>query len=299
MIKKTINSIIISIVVLLTNSCVKEIPVKKLNTKPKIVINCIFSNTENWLVKLNYSGNITDTFFSPIDNAIIHINDENNNLIVLQHTINGNYVIAQKPKVNKQYIIKVKVPNFDTVYASDKIPLNNYSITNFNVDSVLTEEIFIDGDGMSNLNPIKFNINDFNQTIVYYKIEPKAFRSFLNPYTRIIDTTYESYFTRSTEKRWLPLNKPNLFYVSDNSYFKNSTCKIPLYFNFNYSKNQGYYSFGLEIKVLSSHNYLYQMALLKQKLSTGELFGNYTNAYTNITNGLGIFAGEHIQTIKF
>jgi hypothetical protein len=278
--------------------------------KPKVVVNCIFNPDSNWLVNLSFTGKFTDTSFDKINNASVFISDEIGNIIVLTNAGKGNYTINSKPLANKLYSLKVKVAGYDSIFASDKIPNANYQELSFILDSLNKTPVLV-GNEIFDLNNLRLKIQDTNTINEIYKF------NLITKYDNLSNTIYANWERNNllftTDNSLLPLNKLGAFLIAGDKNF-NVPVELPLYCvyakflengisvdsilrldNFNSIKviPPVVLSAYLDITKLSKPNYLYQMALLKQKLSTGELFGSYSNSFTNVQNGLGVFAGQN------
>lgn len=292
-------------------SCSKEQVINVPYTKPKVVVNCIFNPDSNWQVSLSLSGKFTDTSFVKINNAMVFIVDDQANTINLTNTNNGNYTINSKPIAGKTYYLKVKVAGYDTIFAQDKIPNKNITVFDLSIDSLNKTTILIGNDKVE-LNEVLIKLQDTNTTSPIYRFDH------IQKINNLNNTIYADYELlngglSTSDNTLKPLGKNLEFLISESKNFiLPQTLQVFCVYNYTDRFGIGVDSIlqldqntrikiippvvlttYIDITQLSKSNYLYQMALLKQKLSTGELFGSYQNSYTNIKNGLGIFAGQY------
>ncbi len=126
--------------VIMMISCEEDYVLVKKDFKPKIVVNSIFKPGENWIVNISTSKDILDetSEIHKIKNATVYIYEKrtNGNVIPLKHTADGNYTSPIYPPVaDRTYELWVSVPSYDPIRAVSQAP-KNANIVNIITDIV-------------------------------------------------------------------------------------------------------------------------------------------------------------------
>jgi len=134
-------------------SCEKEVTFN-FEHKPKLCLNCILNPDSTITANLSLSKKIDKSDnFEPVKNATIYLYEKEILLGELQEAGNGNYKLAQKPIVGKQYKIVVEVEGFNSIMATTSIPkhpklsyfkdtigINEYNILRYNLNVKLYDK---------------------------------------------------------------------------------------------------------------------------------------------------------------
>lgn len=109
---------------LVVTGCSKIVSNQDLVFRKMPVINCIFDQERTWEVNISFSGNDSNYFGSPVNDAIVRILSGGQLIDQLQYRDSGNYISSTflKPQVNIEYQLEVTIPNYPVITASDKIP---------------------------------------------------------------------------------------------------------------------------------------------------------------------------------
>ena len=275
-------------------SCEKIIPFSGEVVQPKIVVNSFFSSSKNWKVFLTKSLSVTDTGkLDYIDNASVLIKDEQNNIVdVLQHDSFGIYSGSSIPQLGERYKIEVEALEYNSVYAEDYLP-NEVSI--YNVDtltSYLNNEKILDLD-------IAINDPILEENYYYLKV---------NVGLNTVDGFYETkrlqilvnnpLYENSGPDKWD--NKAiftDFLFNGDNKICK-TAIKLPIVVN-DVAYNLSDLDY-LEIRLnnLTKSKYLYKKSYDLYENASGNPFAQPIQVYSNITNGIGIFAGAQLNVFS-
>jgi len=276
---------------LIISSCQKQIEIDLEHTKPTPVISCFFSPDSVFSIKLSFTKKITDFENKLIKNAEVNIYSENSDTIKCLYTWqNGIFKSKEKPVANTTYKLVVKIEDYPTISAYDKIPqstpitdveyLNQYDPAS-SEDVQMSSVFFKDDIEIENF----YNCSVFgfwNDTIYYHG----------------------GYFDISLIKDPIILAEGDLQYHPQSFFFSDITINgqstsltIP------YGSDN-----DIELRTTSKNYYLYQKYWVKH-LYNQQNDNNASNAtyefdvlpllfmgepvemFTNIENGLGIFAG--------
>lgn len=99
----------------------------------KLVVNSFFNPDSAFSISLYQSRFILDEgYFKKVSGASVILHDsEGNRLAKLKETETGIYEANVKPQAGKEYTIKVSKEGFETVTATDHIPVNSAKITKY------------------------------------------------------------------------------------------------------------------------------------------------------------------------
>lgn len=289
------------------SSCEKEVEFSGKETSPKIVVNAIIGADSILEVDVSRSVFILDNKTSTkINDATVKIISDGATE-VLAFISDGKYRSTQKGIRGKTYSIEVSAPNFQTVNSTCQIP-SRVIITK--IDTSTRIGTFGGGgiDGGQGYTTSYMNVNlkfnDLEES--YYKIRVlnKAWRynygydSITNEY-EIIDSTY------STElmPMYLVLDQS---IIDAGSGFENGQEDDgwgAIYLtnkglntgangiNLKLQKGYGVSNYYINMQKIDKSLYLYVNSLQQQIYSTGDPFAQPVVVYSNINEGMGIFAG--------
>lgn len=288
-------------------ACQKEVKIDLPTSSPKLVVNCFFNPDSTWKVNISssiqLSGNDKPRFIS---NATVELYQDNILISTLGHADTGTYVSNQKPLLDKLYTLKVSAPDFESVECSDRLIS---SATTFTTAFDTTERYIT-------VKHLAFSENiPVSQLQLTIRDDPavKNFYEFRGIYAN---------------PQWTPVKTRNLIFhsfypgletfsnyqtlvLSKDSLFSGSETVLPLYLNNQITFGGAMLPSGkvgvawwkvdklyFEIKQISQQYFLYQRTFLQQKYNKENPFSEPTRVYTNVKNGLGIFAGYQSYKVK-
>lgn len=120
--KNTMQKLTLIFFTLFVIACQKEIKLPPSKIPQKVVINCLFSPATTWVVYVSLSTDAASATPPIVENAKVMIFEEGQFMETLTYTEKGKYVGFSAPKTGGKYSIKVEVPHFETVSATDSVP---------------------------------------------------------------------------------------------------------------------------------------------------------------------------------
>lgn len=283
----------------LMSSCEEDFIIERRDFQPKLVVNAIFKPGENWKVHISSSRDILvkDSEIQDIENAEVTIKEKSTGRIsILKHTENGNYTSnIYPPEKDKTYEIIVEAEGYTKVTASSKAPKNAnvVNIISDVVDKNVTKINFEIKDNTNNYliwNFISSNINnplDSSFTgnpknlvtgIIKYNNISRYLGSLTDTENNIVIQEGTITGNVKTDGNGSGVQNPDgpASTIETKKYLRMLTTSVDLY---NYYKSVE--------KFIASDNH-------------NSSFSNAPQIYSNIKNGLGIFAGytEEYKEIK-
>ncbi len=289
--------------ILILTSCTKSIPLELNEIEQQLVVNALISPENNIEVFINTTFSILDTNISNINPRVQLF--ENNTLVAdLQQNINEIYQIDYTLSSSKQYRIEVTDSFFGSCIAIDTIP----------------EKVLIDDATFF----LPAGFDDYGYPYYETTIKFADPKNIPNYYEIIIfngssSSVPDSYITELVTSNESIINEGNQDYLPNSLFFSDilfdgSTFELKIKFLSGYQMlgeniyvpDSDYY---IILRSISYTYYLYRKYWTRhshnQTVSNdllGMLFnGEPVDAYTNIENGYGIFAGynEDIKKITF
>tara|TARA_B110000046_G_scaffold101001_1_gene108453 strand:+ start:16972 stop:17883 length:912 start_codon:yes stop_codon:yes gene_type:complete len=286
----------LSILALLSlTNCTKEIDFDAQEIAPRIVVNSLFTNDSVWAANISRSVGVLDTIsYTSIDNASVVIYDGNANLVTtLTHQGDGLYTSLNgaSPLANESYTIEVIAPGYTTVNATNAIPaavpiyeIDTVSSTNNNDQTILETTI---------------NFQDPPEADNYYMVEVLVKGTWIDEWE---EDTIE--FREPLEISCNDLNIETINSFNSGG-FENTYLYIMLKdqnFNgedysltfsvINYAELKDMELFG-EIRLVNTSeayfNYLKSFNMYQNTINNP--FATPVQVYSNVNNGMGIFAG--------
>jgi hypothetical protein len=283
--------IYILLAIVLFGSCEKYIDIEIPDEGRKITVNCFINDSDKPILMLTRSKFILDSGneFSMIDSAkaYLYLNGVQVAEFFQQDTSSipepwdiGAYVADYTCQPGKQYTIKV-IKDGETITSSTQIP-NSVTIQSIDTMTILNQ------DGYKNLR-IKITINDPANIENYYQF---SFRTISFGYEQILSfpvnqsdfgvtvTSYQSYLI-TNDKLFNGQSKTFIFDLDAGNFYDLVT---PL---------------SIVVNGVSKDMFLYYQQLQKYQNAQNSFLAEPVMMYTNIENGLGIFAGysSHITNI--
>lgn len=243
----------------------------------QLVVNSFFHSNNQFEVHISNSLGILDTgTFDNIENATIEILENGQVISVLRHIRNGNYRSLRRvyASAGLTYSLRVEASGYESVSAFDAIPVAIPIISATLKDSVYVGEL----DGTYAETTIKFNdpasVNNFYVIEIYQWSSRNG-----NWYSIFLSSIDPSVANDQVSSRIL---------FSD-VIFDGKIYDLKVYFS-NYILTQNPMLF-VRLNSISEAYYNYNKSFKLHQQNMGNPFAEPVQVYTNIENGLGIFAG--------
>lgn len=294
-------------IVLFLVSCSTKIELNIPESEPKIVVNGLITNDTTITVNISKTFATLTGELEFVDNAQISLWEDDIFIENLQYSENGNYTSQIIVQTGKEYKITVNVPEFETISASTQIP-EPVAIT----DGTIYIDAYFDQNQKVQASEILLSFNDPQEEINYYLTTFYA-ASYIEIWDSITNTViltdsvysyYGIYYLNSNEQ--VILNEDDIKYYegagkirslvfSDELLSTENTLSFFAEIPYIYNGNQ----FAI-LRSISYDYYMYHKSRIRQRFSQGMgsldatnmfLSSNPNDLYSNITNGIGIFAG--------
>ncbi len=282
-------------------SCVEQIYKLDTNYEQTPIVNCLFTNDSIFTV---YVGLTTDMFSQNTDSiTIVSVKILSDNGDTLYFTKNDThiYVSDSVAKQGVNYKLVVETSNYGTLTAESKIPIQTAKIDTANFyENIHYNPLFnnlFDKITLS-IYDETVNVQNYFEAVVLSKTEAVTIDDI--PFCKLFFST--NYYTDCS----IITNQTNPNKTLNSLLFKtlnaqNSNQEIYFYCNVYYVPEETKY-LVLNLKQTSIEYYLYRKSLVLNNIPIDNNFttnyiinNNYTEEnneiYSNINNGLGIFAG--------
>jgi len=279
---------IIAIACLAFAACEKEINMELPSTSTKLVVNCLFSPDTVFKVYVSRTAKVIGTDAPEnIENATVEIYKNGQILETLNHLDKGLYTSVNFPEAGIEYTLKVSAPGYESITATSIIPEKTV-LLNVNLND---------------------NAYQGPYSSTYAKIsgefaDPAAENYYLVELT-CVDTVYhyspKIYLVDAlNENSIISSESPLGIILMTDELFNGKTYQLETYFANFVLKYQGEYKkFTLRLKSLSKEAYYYYKTAELQISGEYNPFAEPARVYTNLTNGLGIFAGYNESKVEF
>lgn len=265
--------------------------------KPKLVVNSLFTPDSVWQVKVSLNRHIlTDLpFFPAVEDAKVGIYDSKDHLIsTLAHKGVGVYRADTSPSPEGSYTLKVETVTNPNTFAISQIPLV-VPITSVKVVSDTSNFPFMNEEIVMKVNfvdPTKKNyyllkVLQEGYYIDYRTKDTVNFRSEIN-FTPV-DPAYENDYDSRTGM----LFNDNLFNGKNYGFLMKINPSILMPNNKNSATRVDVILFSV-----SEAYYQYFTSKNLQDYTRGDPFAQPVQVFTNVENGLGIFAGYSASVFK-
>jgi hypothetical protein len=275
------HSIPLLLVTLMAISCQREFEVDNSNYKPKLVINNLFQQNTPFEVVVSHSVNIYDTTQPAyVKTATVKLFVNGAYAETLTPFGQGYYSANTIPTAGNTYKMTVTHPDYAEIEAENKLPNPVQIATWYYIDSTSKDN---NGDWFGDLS---FTINDpseENDYLLSVKFWDVVSAQYI--YLASFESDDEA-LNASLAKR---MENGEYLFTDDlfNGTRKTFILKIP----------SGYYqtdpNYLLSLYSLSKDAYFYEYTK-PDDVNLGTI--NTTPIYTNVKNGLGIFAGRSLDT---
>ena len=287
------------------SNCTKEIEFDEQDIAPRIVVNSLFTNDSIWSAHISRSvGVLETTSYTTIDNASVNIFDDNANLVTtLTHQGDGLYTspTGVSPQPNQSYTIEASASGYESVNATNSIPsavpiyqLDTVTSTNSDGETILEATItFQDPPNISN----------------YYMLEVYVTGTWINEEEQDTIEIREPLQISCDDINVETVNRFNfggfentyLYLMLKDQNFDGENYSLT-FSVINYAELKDLDLFG-EIRLVNTSeeyfNYLKSFNMYQQTINNP--FATPVQVYSNINNGMGIFAGGTLTswTVQF
>jgi len=302
---KNLLPIFLILSALTLSNCTKEIEFDAQDIAPRIVVNSLFTNDSIWSAHISRSvGVLETTSYTTIDNASVNIFDDNANLVTtLTHQGNGLYTSPTgiTPQANQSYTIEASASGYESVNASNSIPsavpiyqLDTVTSTNNDGETILEATItFQDPPNVSNYYMLEVFV-----TGMYYDEWEQDSIEIREPLQISCDDinveTVNRFNFGGFENTYLYLMLKDQNFDGENYSLTFSVI--------NYAELKEMDLFG-EIRLVNTSeeyfNYLKSFNMYQRTINNP--FATPVQVYSNVNNGMGIFAGGTLTswTVQF
>ncbi len=290
-------SLVLILFVIIVSSCIKEIDVNLEDSYRKIVVNSMFSADSILTVNISKSLNVldnADVIF--IKNAVVKIYENDEYVETLVYQANGNYTtVSFVPVYGKNYKLTVSAPDLDDVESTNQLPT---PVAISGIDTML-----INKEGKELIKCI-ISIDDPANVQNYYYLQVFSNKQDYDYFYDMESSIQNSALYIDSDdpviEEWVNWDQGAIF--SDNI-FNGTNYKLNIEINkwdvtsYDSTATILYY----HLNSISYEYYLYTLSLAKYQRTNGDPFAEPVRVYSNITNGLGIFAGysSYVYPIDF
>jgi hypothetical protein len=313
--KKYISSIVITailfVVMIFGISCEKTIEIDLEDAKIRIVVNSEINPDSTIKVNVTRSRHILDNAdIVPLGDADVKLFEDDVLIGTLVYQSHGNYYINYKPKIGKTYKVTVAHPNFDDVYGTTFIPEiveftsidTSKAYDEYGNTRIVFNVKFNDPAGEKNYYMIsmrnKYRYEIWDENLMVYDT------LYVGPDTTIVHIDYGGYrWVETTDKLWF--NSEDMIidafvYQRNAAVFgdelidgKQYTIKLSAdQYSFYSDTNMVY----IDFYSISPEYYKYMVSFLKHQDASGDPFAEPVIVFSNIVEGIGIFASSNIYT---
>lgn len=274
-------------------SCEKAIPFEQEIESNKVVVNGIYFRDSVWKIHLSQSRFILDTSTSTnLENATISILDQNANTIdTLQYYNNGFYVGSKSPNYGS-YVLNIKSILNENITSISTLPNpvpaniidtlsyinngNNRLEISLNFDDPINDENYFEIGVYMKKRKMSINTNSNGQTDTNYSLTSKWMN--LKCDDQNIEKTINSNLIFN-DKLFNGSNKTLVFNVRN---------KVK---DFSNDPSNEILNFDVYFMNISSSLYHFHKSLKNHVNNSSDPFSQPTQVYSNIYNGIGVFAG--------
>lgn len=293
---------------------------------PRLVVNCLFTPDSTWKVQLTRNMSVSDTNFEApvITNAIVQLWEDNIYLGACTHTSEGIYRLSLHPKPGSTYKLIASAPGFPEIEAIDSLPALPTEFEGYldlSGPVPVTDEL---GNVSSSFRSV-FTFKDAPNQNNYYRIGlalKDSFQGYLPDYqvsiTDIFDDKLQVLAVGGDAAAAERVGLKNGIILMQDISFPGGLKTVNMYRDtssiFNAYRLQDintgtYYSSGgptpirpyiklyADVWSMSQTLFTYYVTYLTQGYSMADPFAIYTNAYSNVTNGRGVFAGYQREQV--
>ncbi len=274
-----------AVMLLLFSNCEKYIDFEGDVEDPKLVVNSLINPDSTYAVHLSRSLSVIDQAeLSGVNNGQVTIYDENGAIVeILQHSSDGYYNGTGTPVSGSEYTIVATAPDYTDVEATDRIP----NLTTIDTWDTATIDLGIDGRELE----FKFQIQDEPNVENYYVLKiysADVIGSSIYYYNEYFHSTDPMLGLEDGESWVEEAAFTDLLFDGNNQEFTVRLEDIAPFSSF------------MEVRLYSCSKdyYQYRRSYSQYKETSGNPFAQPVQVFSNVANGLGIFAGYQLTRKK-
>lgn len=270
-------------VAVVISSCETKLDLSEISGRNRLVVNALINDQDKIEIQVSKTISLgSNAAVEFINNAVVTVTDENGNSVGFTYNVGTDKYenLVFRAVAGKFYSINVKAPDFDEVYADMVMPAKALSVPATWKDSTdLDSSGYPTGTLTVNLND-KGNETNYYRISLFYYDDITAIWNTLAPITR--DAAIENEAIVSEDGSWV---------FSDRT-FNGQQKSISFITPFGYALGTPKYLVVTES--LNQPYFQYFQSIENYKAGAG-VFGEATPVFSNIRNGVGIWAGSSIS----
>lgn len=282
-------------------SCNVDYKMKHDGVESRAVVNALLSPQEDFTVKLFWSGVYSgdSTRFRPVANARIRLTEDGDKVLDLAASPDGTTPTAFRPTAGRSYRLEVDIPGYGRLSASTEVPAapsvdirspkKNDRYSHFELSRIETDPNTT-GLWITGKSKVVWHHSDkygFIGDTLSYKVDSYHTAS------QFVDQVNAAGDVYDAQDKEASVSFDDFLHITQ----ENFAIVLPLRFS-SYGGLNRYneHKFTLTFTAASKPYDLYKRSLYKQRNNSGSLasgnpFIEQVTVYSNIDNGLGIFAG--------
>ncbi len=274
------------------SSCVKEVHIDIEQRQPRLVVNALFNTDSLWKIELSQSKYIFDTQgIQLVTDAQVSISDGQGHTISLIHQQDGIYTSATaKPEIGASYGLNVSHNELTDVSATSTLPAG------ITIDAVtLGREVILNGERSQEI-LVTFTDNPepdhylIQVNAAYWEYEyddegKNIIDSSLHAFAVDIDTDHPAVNKSGGKERYTALS------FNDELFNGTSFTLDLLIEGYIFTKDPNIHALTVSLSRVSQEYFWYESSYRKYLNTQGNPLAQPVQVYTNINNGLGVFAG--------
>lgn len=276
------KTIFLTIITLVLAACETKLDLSEVSGRTRLVVNGLINDQDKVEIQVSKSIPLGSTgAVEFINNAVVTMRDENGNATGFTYNVGTDKYenLVFRAFAGKYYSISVKAPGFDEVFAELVMPDKASKTPSSWKDSTdLDSSGYPTGTLTVNINDKGISNNYYRISLFYYDNITATWNA-LKPVTK--DAAIENEAIESDNGSWV---------FSDRS-FNGQPRSIPFITPFGYALGTPKYLVVTES--LSEQYFKYFKSIEDYKKGAG-VFGEATPVFSNIRNGVGIWAGSSI-----
>ncbi len=273
-----------------------------------LIINSFFCPDSIWRVQVSVPDKVDNP--TPVlpgfEAATVEIWEEGVSIGKLQHIGKGNYTLNEKPKQGKKYKIQVSAEGYPPAAAESYVPDSVVHVTGAGVDwnnAIPTTDPFI---GVYSVYPLHIDFiepkgegNFYYLSFYYYDscsninwLYPDRRRNFVAGNDPIIDPISKKiwYILFNDEKIEGKSYSLSMYDNDGTKYDMKSVCNNPPF-------RHNYIEYYADFQNVSPEMYRFISSYYIQAKNFTDPFAIYSNVYSNVKGGRGIFAGYTVKQV--
>ena len=285
------------LLICILTACEKEVHIPIEYTEPKLVVNGLFNTDSLWEVEISASQYIYDSGTIPlINDAAVTITNSTGNTITLLNQGDGLYNSAtEKPQTGQVYSINISHANYENASSSNQLP-GELQVSNIE----LQDQTMVSGEQFRKIS-ITFQDSpdpDFYMIRIVGGFWVETYDSLGMPDSSLIPYPMWVFSQSPAVENSNPNNmQPTIIFKDE--LFNGTQYTIDLLveeYVFGGEK-ENLEDIYISISKISEEYYWYEKSYQAYVSSqNNQFFSQPVQVYTNIENGLGIFAGFSTQT---